>query len=95
MARARKPHHDAVGSAAEVDARYGLEPVIEVDGGASALGAFVDVHCPHCGETYGLAVDLSAEARHFIEDCTVCCRPIALSLEVEGERVWLSAERPG
>lgn len=84
---------------AEVDALYGLEPVIDVEARdrEGALDDFLDVHCPFCGETYGLAVDLSAGERSFIEDCTVCCRPIALRLELnaDGSAAGLRAKRTG
>ena len=81
--------------AAAIDALYGLEPVLELDARPGALEAFLDVHCPYCGETYGLAVDLSVGERTFIEDCTVCCHPIVLSLEHAGEQAVLRSERPG
>jgi hypothetical protein len=82
-----------------VDALYGLEPVLDV--GArdphGALDDFLDVHCPFCGEVYGLAVDLSAGERSFIEDCTVCCRPILLHLELrsDGTARGLRARKTG
>ena len=84
---------DPMDSAA-VDARYGLEPVLEPQGDAE-LEAFLDVHCPHCFETYGLAVDLSGGGATFIEDCTVCCKPIACTVEVDGDHVELRTARPG
>ena len=80
---------------ADIDALYGLEPVIELDASPEGLDAFLDVLCPFCGETYGLAVDLSAGARSFVEDCTVCCHPIAMTLDLDGEVPRLHTERPG
>ncbi len=32
--------------------------------------------CPYCGEVISLIVDCSTESQHYIEDCSVCCRPI-------------------
>lgn len=93
MGRSEKNHEQL--DAATIDERYGLEPVLELDAPADALEAFLDVHCPYCGETYGLAVDLSAGDRTFIEDCTVCCHPIVLSLETHGNDASLRSERPG
>lgn len=42
-----------------------------------------DVTCPYCGETISLALDASAGAQHYIEDCHVCCRPITVLLDVD------------
>lgn len=36
--------------------------------------------CPYCGETISLLVDGSAGAQRYIEDCSVCCRPIVVTL---------------
>ena len=44
-----------------------------------------DVTCPYCGEVISLALDTSAGAQHYIEDCHVCCRPITVLLDVEGD----------
>jgi hypothetical protein len=44
-----------------VDELYGLEPVFEPGAGEpAALGEFVTVQCPYCGEAFETAVDLSA-----------------------------------
>ena len=82
----------------DIDAKYGLEPVIEVDKANArdaSVDGFLDVHCPHCGETYGLAVDLASGDQRFVEDCTVCCRPIACTLTVRGRRARLTTSRVG
>ena len=92
---ARRPKPEPAAPADDIDARYGLEPVLEIDRPGHALEAFLDVHCPYCGETYGLSVDLSAGAGTFIEDCTVCDHPIVLSLELDGDSALLRADRPG
>ncbi|HEY2343218.1 MAG TPA: CPXCG motif-containing cysteine-rich protein [Chthoniobacteraceae bacterium] len=53
-----------------------------------------DVPCPWCGETYGTTIDTSQGDQDAIEDCTVCCRPIRLSIQCDpGELVALEAER--
>ncbi len=44
------------------------------------LMAESDVSCPHCGEAFPLVVDTSVEDQYFIEDCSVCCRPIELRI---------------
>lgn len=50
--------------------------------------------CPYCGERISMLVDPSEAVSDYIEDCEVCCRPIALHVEVdEDERVRLVARR--
>lgn len=44
------------------------------------------VDCPYCGEVQEIGVDSAAGAQSFIEDCTVCCRPIEVRL-----RYWQDA----
>jgi Cysteine-rich CPXCG len=52
-----------------------------------------EVPCPHCGEINTLAVDTSQEETSMIEDCTVCCRPMAIGLTCEpGEVLEVRAE---
>ena len=38
-----------------------------------------EVSCPHCGETITLFLDLSVESQSYIEDCSVCCRPMTVT----------------
>jgi hypothetical protein len=67
-----------------IDALYGLEPVFEPDAvAASGLTAFITVQCPYCGESFETAVDCSAGAFRYIEDCQVCCQPIELAGDVD------------
>jgi len=39
-----------------------------------------DVGCPHCGESFPLLVDTSVAEQDLVEDCSVCCRPINLTI---------------
>ncbi|PYK40265.1 MAG: CPXCG motif-containing cysteine-rich protein [Verrucomicrobia bacterium] len=39
-----------------------------------------EIICPHCGESFPLEVDTSQPDQSIIEDCTVCCRPINLTI---------------
>jgi hypothetical protein len=39
-----------------------------------------EIICPHCGESFPLTLDTSLAEQSIIEDCTVCCRPIALTI---------------
>ena len=94
---ARRPSSAADSSAANIDALYGLEPVIDVTdgGGNQLLEGFVTLRCPYCDERYRVAVDLSAGSQSYIEDCQVCCQPMNLQLTVTngGEFACLNAER--
>jgi transposase-like protein len=45
----------------------------------------VAIQCPYCGESYETVVDLSAGSQRYIEDCTVCCRPIEIALRVSAD----------
>lgn len=44
-----------------------------------------EVQCPYCWESIVLELDLSAGAQTYTEDCTVCCRPMRVRLETDGE----------
>lgn len=55
--------------------------------------------CPYCGESITLYIDPDNNHSQYIEDCTVCCRPINIYVTLshdEGEycieSVQLSAE---
>jgi hypothetical protein len=89
---------------ADIDARYGLEPVLDVarpgaagEGPAANESAtqFVTVACPYCGEPFETRIDTSAGAANYIEDCQVCCQPIEMILEVDADGAFanLSARR--
>lgn len=41
--------------------------------------------CPYCGESIEILIDASAGDQCYIEDCQVCCRPIALSVQVDAD----------
>jgi hypothetical protein len=38
--------------------------------------------CPYCGEFIDLLIDCSITEQQYIEDCSVCCRPITINIEV-------------
>lgn len=52
-----------------------------------------DVRCPYCGEPTGIHPDADVGHEEFVEDCTVCCRPIQIRVDWDGERPILSAQR--
>ncbi|MCB1725103.1 MAG: CPXCG motif-containing cysteine-rich protein [Chromatiaceae bacterium] len=51
------------------------------------------VQCPYCGETIELTVDTSAGEQAYIEDCSVCCRPIEVQLVAGGDEWMLLTRR--
>jgi transcription elongation factor Elf1 len=40
------------------------------------------IECPHCGETFSLAFDVSEGSAEFIADCEICCRPMSIVVRV-------------
>lgn len=48
---------------------------------------FVSVSCPYCGESIELAVDASAGPTAYVEDCAVCCQPMQVRVDVDGDAV--------
>ncbi|MFZ3377197.1 MAG: CPXCG motif-containing cysteine-rich protein [Chthoniobacterales bacterium] len=47
------------------------------------LIAETEITCPHCGEVFPIQADTSQPEQSLIEDCTVCCRPIALTIRCQ------------
>jgi len=45
------------------------------------------ITCPHCWETIIVWLDLSGGSQSYVEDCSVCCRPIALTFEADGDQL--------
>lgn len=43
------------------------------------------VTCPQCWEPHAVTIDLTDEARSFVEDCHVCCNPMQVSFDVAGD----------
>jgi hypothetical protein len=41
------------------------------------------IDCPYCGETIELIVDDSVEQQEYVEDCSVCCRPINVNASID------------
>jgi len=51
--------------------------------------------CPHCSAEISIAVDCAAGRRQaFTYDCEVCCRPIAIRLEVNSQGVTSFSTEP-
>lgn len=45
----------------------------------------VAVECPYCGEVIALLVDGSVPEQSYIEDCQVCCQPMAVRAQVTAD----------
>lgn len=43
------------------------------------------LHCPYCGERFEALADASGGDSQYVEDCPVCCRPIAFRLDTDSE----------
>ena len=45
------------------------------------------ISCPHCGESFTVAFDVSEGSAEFVIDCEVCCRPmkVAVGVSADGE----------
>jgi phage terminase large subunit GpA-like protein len=54
-----------------------------------------EITCPHCGEVFPMQIDTSQREQSLIEDCTVCCRPIALTIQCRPGEVLSVAEAAG
>jgi hypothetical protein len=52
-----------------------------------------DATCPHCWEIIGLTLDLSVSEQSYIEDCPVCCHPLAISYTAsDGELIEVNVD---
>lgn len=46
-----------------------------------------EIQCPFCGEDITVLADVSIPKQNYIEDCSVCCRPISLTIYCEDDAV--------
>lgn len=42
------------------------------------------LQCPYCWQQIGVIVDCSVSSQEYIEDCSICCRPIVISVTCSG-----------
>lgn len=50
------------------------------------------ITCPHCWQDIEITLDLSQPDQTYIEDCSVCCRPIAIHVSAaDGDILELEA----
>lgn len=45
----------------------------------------VAIGCPYCGEPIEILVDASAGAQRYVEDCSVCCRPMVIDVALDAD----------
>ena len=43
--------------------------------------------CPYCGEQISMVLDFSVRRQTYVEDCEVCCNPIAISYSVADDEL--------
>ena len=46
-------------------------------------------NCPYCWEEVSILLEPAEELQDFTTDCEVCCRPISISLQFDGEEIYL------
>lgn len=52
------------------------------------------IYCPFCGEPMFIVLDPSAGGQSYVEDCQICCQPMQISYEADGDDLYgLSVER--
>ncbi len=50
------------------------------------------ITCPHCWQSIEILIDLSEPEQSYIEDCSICCRPISIRVSAaDGEILELDA----
>jgi Cysteine-rich CPXCG len=50
-----------------------------------------EIICPYCGESIDVLVDCSAGHQEYVEDCSICCRPIVVRVQIDdGEVVCIN-----
>lgn len=55
--------------------------------------SWVTVQCPYCWENIDIEVEAGDEPQSFIQDCTVCCRPIQFEVVLGEDGVEVDASR--
>lgn len=51
------------------------------------------ITCPYCFEPVSLLIDCTAGSQTYVEDCSVCCQPIVVTIELtdNGEIDYIDA----
>jgi transcription elongation factor Elf1 len=45
------------------------------------------ISCPFCAEAMSILLDLSAGDQSYIEDCQICCQPMQISFQSDGDEL--------
>jgi len=53
----------------------------------------IEVQCPYCGEGISVEVEPISKPQNYIEDCSVCCRPIEFNVVMGEEGLEVSVSR--
>lgn len=48
------------------------------------------LQCPYCGERIDILLDGSVACQEYIEDCSVCCRPMVVTAVTTDDDVQVS-----
>ena len=62
----------------------------DATGSSHNVGAMTDsltLECPHCGESFTIALDVSEGSAEFIVDCEVCCAPMTVAVRIKGGEI--------
>ncbi len=51
------------------------------------------IYCPYCGESISVMIDDSVQVQQYIEDCSVCCRPIELKIVLDNGEALIFPKR--
>jgi transcription elongation factor Elf1 len=45
------------------------------------------IRCPFCAEAMSILIDVSAGDQSYIEDCQVCCQPMQIDFQSDGDEL--------
>ena len=54
----------------------------------------VEITCPHCWEPIQILVEPADAEQAYTEDCSVCCRPIRLSVTTDPDGLFTVSAEP-
>lgn len=54
---------------------------------------FQRITCPWCSEAIDVEIDLTAGDQTYTEDCQICCAPIVLDIQLDGENIACTVQR--
>lgn len=69
-----------------------FDDVVKIEDARAAL-QWTEIECPHCGEAFQISVDPEDDGQDLVHDCRICCRPIQMTVEMDGEDANVSVFR--